>query len=76
MISQKALEQFKAIWKDEFNSNISDELAMEKATSLLVLFDATYRPIKKEWLNKNEYDNEIPKTNHNKSTRPSASYQS
>lgn len=50
MISKEALEKFKKIWKEQFNEDISDEKAMEQAIKLLTLFDAVYRPIKKEWL--------------------------
>jgi hypothetical protein len=66
MISDKALKQFKSIWKEEFGSDIPDELAIEQATNLLVLFNAAYKPIKKEW--QNEYDNEQYKTNHKSKT--------
>lgn len=50
MISPKALQEFKEIWKEEKGEEISDELAREKATILLNAFDSIYRPIKKEWL--------------------------
>lgn len=59
MISDRALQQFKEIWKEEFNEDIPDELAMEKATQLLTLFNAIYRPIKKDWLK--NYDDYKPK---------------
>ncbi|OGG39679.1 hypothetical protein A3A21_00040 [Candidatus Jorgensenbacteria bacterium RIFCSPLOWO2_01_FULL_45_25b] len=51
MTSDKALQEFKAIWKEEKGTEISDEQAMEEATQLLTLFDAIYKPIKKSWLN-------------------------
>ena len=47
MIPKKALEEFKQIYKGE---DISDELAMEEAVTLLTFFNVVYRPIKKEWL--------------------------
>lgn len=50
MISDKALQEFKGIWAEEIGTDISDEQAMEEATQLLALFDAIYRPIRKEWL--------------------------
>jgi len=50
MISEQALKEFKQIWKEEKGENISDEFAMEEATNLLTLYNAIYRPIKKEWL--------------------------
>lgn len=55
MISDKALQEFKEIWKEEIGTEISDEAAMEEATQLLTLFDAIYKPIKKSWAD--EYDN-------------------
>jgi len=56
MISDKALQEFKEIWKEEIGTEISDEQAMEEATQLLTLFDAIYRPIKKEWVNELDRD--------------------
>ena len=48
MISKESLEEFKAIWKKEFKEEISDEKALESATSLLTLMDAIYKPITKK----------------------------
>ena len=59
MISDAALKEFQAIWREEFQEEISDEVAMVEATQLLTLFDAIYRPIKKEWVK--QYDNDKPK---------------
>lgn len=56
MISDIALKEFKEIWREEFQEEISDEQAMIEATQLLTLFDAIYRPIKKDWAK--EYDDE------------------
>lgn len=50
MISKKALDEFKKIWKEQFNEEISDEKATEEAINLLTLMNAVYRPIKKDWL--------------------------
>lgn len=50
MISQEALNDFKKIWREQFNEDVSDAEAMEQATKLLTLMNAIYRPIKKEWL--------------------------
>lgn len=50
MISEQALREFKQIWKEEKGGEISDELAIEEAINLLTLYNAIYRPIKKEWL--------------------------
>lgn len=54
MLSQQALKEFKQIWKEEYQEEISDESALEKGSNLLVLFDNIYRPIKKDWLNKSD----------------------
>ncbi len=50
MISKEALNEFKKIWKKEFGTDISDVEALDKATRLLNLFKAVYKPIKKKWL--------------------------
>ena len=50
MISEEALEEYKKMYKDEFGTDITDEEAMEQATSLLTMMNAIYRPIKREWL--------------------------
>jgi hypothetical protein len=52
MISNKALEEYKKIYKEEFGVDISDERALEQAINLLTLMKAIYRPITKE-----DYDN-------------------
>ena len=54
MISDEALKEFKQIWKKEFGEDISDEKAAEEGINLLTMFDAIYRPIKKEWLKEYE----------------------
>ena len=64
MISDKALNEFKAIWREEFQQETSDEVAMEEATQLLTLLDAIYRPIKKEWAK--QYDDETNLQNQRK----------
>lgn len=50
MISKEALEKFKKIWEEEFKEEIADDKAMDEASNLLTLFNAVYRPVKKEWL--------------------------
>lgn len=62
MISDAALKEFKAIWKEEKGEDISDELAMDEAVNLLTLFDAIYRPIKKEW--NDDYENRLRQNNN------------
>jgi hypothetical protein len=48
MISGKALKEFKVIYKNQFNIELSDRDALEKATKLLNLIRAVYRPMTKE----------------------------
>lgn len=50
MLSDKALQEFKRIFKEEKGFELSDEEAVEEAIALLTLYNAVYRPIKKEWL--------------------------
>ena len=52
MISKKALEEYKTIYRNEFGKDISDKDAMEQAISLLTMMKAIYRPITKEDYNK------------------------
>ncbi len=54
MLSNKALKEFKKIWKEQFGEDISDEKAAEEGINLLTMFDAIYRPIKKEWVDELE----------------------
>lgn len=49
MLSDKALKEFKKIWKEQFGEDISDEKAAKEGINLLTLLNAIYRPIKKEW---------------------------
>lgn len=56
MLSKEALQEFKKIWVDKFGRELPDEEAIKEATNLLNLFDAIYRPIKKEMPEKNIYD--------------------
>lgn len=51
MISKEALEKFKKIYKKRFSEYLSDQVALEKATKLLNLVKAVYRPMTQE-----EYD--------------------
>lgn len=50
MISKKALEEFRQIWREEIGEEISDEKATGEAINLLTMMNAVYRPIKKEWI--------------------------
>lgn len=49
MISDKALQDFKQLWREEYGEDIADEQALEAAINLLTFTNAIYRPIKKEW---------------------------
>lgn len=57
MISKEAFEEYKAIYKEEFGKDISDQEALEQGVSLLTLFNAIYRPVKKSWLEEFEDKN-------------------
>ena len=48
-MKDETLSQFKKLWKQEFAEDLSDDIALEEATALLTLFNAIYRPIKKDW---------------------------
>ncbi|MFA7654337.1 MAG: hypothetical protein WCX97_04900 [Candidatus Magasanikbacteria bacterium] len=54
MISKVALEEYKRIWKKQFNEEISDDKALESATKLLTLMEAIYKPITQKNLDKFE----------------------
>lgn len=49
MMSDKALQEFKKIWKEQYGEDISDEKAMDEGMALLNIMNVVYRPIKKEW---------------------------
>lgn len=51
MLSEKALENFKKIWKEEYGEDIPNEKAVELSINLLTMFDSVYRPVKREWIN-------------------------
>lgn len=50
MLSDTALNEFKAIYKKEYGVDLSDAEAAALAVSLLTLMNQIYRPIKKSWL--------------------------
>lgn len=50
MLSKKAIDDFKTIWRKQFGEDISDEKATKEGINLLIMFDAIYRPIKKQWV--------------------------
>lgn len=49
MLSDKALQEFKKIYREEYGEEISDEKATELGINLLNFYDKIYRPIKKSW---------------------------
>ena len=51
MISKEKLKEFKKIYKKRFGKSISDQVVLEKATKLLNLVKAVYKPMTQE-----EYD--------------------
>jgi hypothetical protein len=50
MISQQTLQEFKEVFEREFGSVPDEKVLVALACDLLTLFDITYRPIKKEWV--------------------------
>jgi len=48
MISEKALKEFKAIYKKKFDVDLSGQNALESATKLLRLVEIIYKPMTKE----------------------------
>lgn len=61
MLSEKAIKDFKQIWKEEFDEEIPDSVAVVRAVSLLTLLNIIYRPIKKQWLTDNKPNNQQEK---------------
>lgn len=47
MISKKAIDEFKNIYREEFGIVLSDNIAMEDATRFMNLFKVIYKPIDK-----------------------------
>ncbi|MFZ2969901.1 MAG: hypothetical protein WA063_02020 [Minisyncoccia bacterium] len=45
MISKEQLEKFKDIWKKQFGGGISDQKALEEATSLINFIKVVYKPM-------------------------------
>ena len=48
MISKEKLKEFKKIYKKRFSEDLSDQVALEKATKLLNLVKVVYQPMTKE----------------------------
>ena len=47
MLPLKAIEEFKVIYKQEFDEDLSEKEALEAATNVMNLFQLIYRPIPK-----------------------------
>jgi hypothetical protein len=63
MLSEKAVQKFKKLYKQRFNEKLTDEEAYQRANNLLNLYRVVYTPrIQREKNNENDYDNS--KTNH------------
>lgn len=45
MLSQKAIDEFKTIYKEEFGEDLSDQEALDLSTRTINLFKVIYRPI-------------------------------
>lgn len=54
MISQQALQKFKEIFEKEIGPMPDQEVLHSSACDLLILFDNTFKPIKKEWVAKHK----------------------
>lgn len=50
MLTQKDIAEFKALWRQRFGENLSDDQARVEAESLIRLLYQTYRPITKAQL--------------------------
>lgn len=56
MIPEATLEAFKDLWKKHYHEDISDTQATEEALNLLNIFNTIYRPLRKSWMNENDYE--------------------
>lgn len=45
MISKEGLDQFKQIYKKRFNVDLADDVALEKAKTLLRMVELVYKPM-------------------------------
>ena len=57
MISKEAIEEFKVLYKKVYGEDISDQEALKRATNLLNLYSIVYSPVKKEWLEELDENN-------------------
>lgn len=70
MISQQALQEFKAIYEKEIGPAPNEKDLVALACNALNFFDVVYRPIKKEWVEKAKVDGLL--INENKNETPMA----
>ena len=61
MISKEAIEEFKVLYKKVYGEDISDQEALKRATNLLNLYSIVYSPVKKEWLEELDENNDRAK---------------
>jgi hypothetical protein len=54
VISQKALQEFIAIYKDEFGIELDETTALDVAINLLTFFDQVYRPVNHDWFDESK----------------------
>lgn len=47
-VYEKAPREFKAIYKEQYSKDITDEKALDLATNFLTIMNVIYRPVKKE----------------------------
>ncbi|MBI2038907.1 MAG: hypothetical protein HYT22_01325 [Candidatus Niyogibacteria bacterium] len=52
MLSEQAIEKYRAIYQKEFGIEISHDEAAEQAQRLLNLARVVYQPMPKEWLDR------------------------
>ena len=58
-LSAKAIQEFKEIWKDEFNEELSDAAAEEEALRLLSLFSILTRSLPASSQNSPDVNNNV-----------------
>ena len=55
MLSKKAIDEFKQLYKDKYGEELNDFVASEAANSLVRMMDIIYKPIPKAW--EEQYNN-------------------
>ena len=50
MLSEIAIQEFKKLYKEEFNENISDKTVTELGINLLTMLNNIYRPLRRDWV--------------------------